>query len=156
MQFIDHLEGLRAMLIRIGVYFLFFTLAMFFLSRRIIDLLLAPQGFLIFTDPAESFNSHVLIALVCGIMAASPLIFTEVWFFIRDALAIKERSQFIVFCFLSIMFFLGGAVFGYIVLLPAVMRLFLSFASERIVPMITVKNYFGLVGSVLFFFGAGL
>ena len=46
-----------------------------------------------------------------------------------------------------------GAVFAYFVTIPISIRFLLSFSTDLIVPMITVKSYISFVGTMLLAFG---
>jgi sec-independent protein translocase protein TatC len=54
---------------------------------------------------------------------------------------------------LSTLFFVGGALFGYFVVFPIGFEFFLSFASETIRPMPSMKAYLGFSSKLLLAFG---
>ena len=123
--FLSHLEELRKRLVvsAIGVG-AGFVIAYIF-AERLFQLLVAPlkavmpEGDqLIFTNLPEMFFAYIKVAFIAGIMAASPLIFYQLWMFIAPGLYQKEKKMAIPFVISSTILFVGGALFGYFVVFP--------------------------------------
>jgi sec-independent protein translocase protein TatC len=55
---------------------------------------------------------------------------------------------------MSLLFFLFGAAFAYFLAVPRAYHFLMSFSSEYLVPMVTVKNYLGFLGHMVVAFGA--
>jgi sec-independent protein translocase protein TatC len=79
------------------------------------------------TAPAEQFLKALVLALSIGLILAFPYIVWQVWQFIKPGLYRHEQRALrgIVF-YISGLFFLG-VLFGYFVLVPLMMRFFMSF-----------------------------
>jgi sec-independent protein translocase protein TatC len=71
------------------------------------------------TNPAEGFWVQLELALVLGIAVALPLILWELWKFVAPGLYRRERKLTLAFTAGTVLCFLGGAVFGYLLLAPA-------------------------------------
>ena len=158
--FMAHLEELRRRLIicfvAIGIGFA----ASYYFSKQIFDILmqplleaLPPEGSLIFTGLTEAFITYLKVALLTGIFAASPVILYQIWSFIAPGLYEKEKKYAYPFVFFSTLFFVGGALFGYFAVFPFGFKFFMSFASETILPLPSVKEYLAFSTKLLFAFG---
>ncbi len=159
--FLSHLEELRKRLVvcAIGVG-AGFVIAYIF-AERLFQLLVAPlkavmpEGDqLIFTNLPEMFFAYIKVAFIAGIMAASPLIFYQLWMFIAPGLYRKEKKMAIPFVISSTILFVGGALFGYFVVFPFGFKFFIGFSNEYVKALPSVKQYFSFSMKLLFAFGA--
>lgn len=159
--FLSHLEELRKRLVvcAIGVG-AGFVIAYIF-AERLFQLLVAPlkavmpEGDqLIFTNLPEMFFAYIKVAFIAGIMAASPLIFYQLWMFIAPGLYRKEKKMAIPFVVSSTILFVGGALFGYFVVFPFGFKFFIGFSNEYVKALPSVKQYFSFSMKLLFAFGA--
>ena len=66
----------------------------------------------------------------------------------------NERKYIFLLAPFSLLFFLAGGLFAYFIMIPVSLRFLLSFSSDFIVPMITIKNYISFVGMMILAFGA--
>lgn len=93
------------------------------------------------------------MALVCGILFASPIIFLQGWRFIAPGLYRHEKRVLFPFTAVSSLCFLGGAAFGYFVVFPPAFRFFVGYASNILDPLPGVSEYFSLALQLLISFG---
>ena len=155
-----HLEELRRRLIVCAMAVGLAFCATYYFSKELFRLLMAPllavmpseQG-LIFTGLPEAFFTYLKVALVAAIFASSPVILYEIWRFIAPGLFSSEKKYIFPFVFLSTIFFVGGALFGYYVVFPFGFSFFVGFATDFIRPMPSVKEYFSFATKMLFAFG---
>ncbi|MCK5436746.1 MAG: twin-arginine translocase subunit TatC, partial [Desulfobulbaceae bacterium] len=96
---------------------------------------------------------YLKLALVSGLLLASPVIFWQIWRFIAPGLYQHEQRVAVPFAILSSVCFLGGAAFGYFVVFPPAFRFFTGYASATLSPLPTVKEYFSLCLRLLIAFG---
>ncbi len=160
MTLTEHLEELRNRLIvcavAVGVAFC----VTYYFSKDLFRLLMAPllevmppeQG-LIFTGLPEAFFTYLKVALVAAVFASAPVILYETWRFVAPGLYSREKKYIFPFVFLSTLFFVGGALFGYYVVFPFGFAFFVGFATDFIRPMPSVKEYFSFATRMLFAFG---
>jgi sec-independent protein translocase protein TatC len=73
--------------------------------------------------------------------------------FIAPGLYSKERQHLAPIMVLSIFFFIGGALFGYYVVFPIGFQFFLSFATDTIRPLLTMREYLSFASMCLLVFG---
>jgi len=90
---------------------------------------------------------------VCGILLASPVIFSQIWRFIAPGLFKHEKKVLIPFTVLSTLCFLGGAAFGYFVVFPPAFKFLVGYNSEYLTSLPAVSEYFSLALRLLIAFG---
>jgi sec-independent protein translocase protein TatC len=86
-------------------------------------------------------------------MLSSPVLLYQIWMFIAPGLYSEERKLIMPFVFLSTLFFVGGALFGYFVVFPYGFQFFLSFATENIQAFPSMKEYLSFSSKLLLAFG---
>jgi sec-independent protein translocase protein TatC len=155
MSFIEHLDELRKVLVQSVLVFTGFMVVCWFLSGRILDILVRPipVDTLYFQAPTEAFMVRVNISLVVGFMASFPFILFRVWAFVSPALFAHERKKVLPFIVASSSLFYTGVVFCYLMLIPIVLRFLLSYGTKYVNPLISVNLYFGFVARLCFAFG---
>jgi sec-independent protein translocase protein TatC len=158
--FTAHLEELRSRMIKcfiaVGVGFLLsyvFKEKIFHILTMPLVGVMKPGEFLIYTNLPEAFFTFLKAAFISGLMLASPVILYQFWMFVAPGLYDKERRMVMPILFLSTFFFVGGALFGYFFVFPFGFEFFLSFASETIRPMPSMKEYLGFASKLLLAFG---
>ncbi len=160
MPFTEHLSELRDRLIRcfiaIGVGFV----VAYIFKEKLFDILNAPlvksmggETKMIFTGLPEAFFTYMKIALLAGIILATPVLFYEFWMFIAPGLYRTEKKFLIPAVFLSIIFFIIGSSFGYFIVFPYAFQFFLGFSSETIQAMPSMKEYLAFSSKMLLAFG---
>jgi sec-independent protein translocase protein TatC len=160
MGLIDHLTELRDCLkysfIAVGVCFI----ASYYFKAELYNLLLIPlkeampeEGRLIYTAPAEAFFTYLKVALLAALIAASPVVFYQIWRFVSPGLYRNEKRALWMFVGFSSLLFIVGALFCYAVVFPTAFTFFMSFATEDITPMLSLKQYLSFSGMLLLAFG---
>lgn len=158
--FTAHLEELRSRLIKcviaVGVCFVisyFFKVQIFHVLTLPLINALQSGDHLIYTNLPEAFFTFLKAAFICALMLASPVILYQFWMFTAPGLYDKEKRLLVPILLLSVLFFVGGALFGYFVVFPFGFEFFLSFASDTIRPMPSMKEYLGFASKLLLAFG---
>jgi sec-independent protein translocase protein TatC len=90
---------------------------------------------LYFSSLIEPFWTYFSIAFWAGVFVASPFIFHQIWKFIAPGLYKRERRYGIGFAIFSAMFFIGGAAFCYVLVLPAVFEFLLNYSTHNLSEM---------------------
>ncbi|MBZ0271602.1 twin-arginine translocase subunit TatC [bacterium] len=130
-------------------------------ARDIYDVLMQPlvdvlgEGRkLIFTAPAEAFVTYMKVALIAGGLLAAPVIMWQIWRFVAPGLYRRERAYFAWVVLFGSLFFVGGALFGYLIVFPIGFRFFINtFETPRIEALITLRDYLRFASQLLFAFG---
>lgn len=151
MSFLDHLDELRRRLIYAIVAVLAgFGVAIFFVSEifqfvfQPMQRLLPVGQTLIFTDPSEAFFLQIKIALMAGLILASPVVASQVWLFVAPGLYSHEKKLAIPFVLMSSFFFVAGAAFSHYVVFPIVWQFFASFTTDFLTFMPRVEPAFSM------------
>jgi sec-independent protein translocase protein TatC len=155
-----HLQELRKRLIlsfvAIGVGFG----ACYAFSQPLFDILAAPLmkvmpvgGSLVFTSVAEAFFTYMKVGFIGGLVLASPFVLYQVWAFVAPGLYRNEKRYVIPFVLLGSFFFALGICFAYYVALPAGYRFLLSYATDFIKPLPSIKEYLSFSIKLLLAFG---
>lgn len=143
MSLIEHLTELRyRIFVSVGAVVVGAILA-WFVSDRIYDLLSLPvtralaeyaetstDARLVILSLTEAFMVYLKIAAMAGLFLASPIVLTQMWLFIAPGLYRRERFYAIPVILASVLFFLGGAAFGYFILFPVMAEFFISMGIE--------------------------
>ena len=151
--FFDHLDELRVCVIR---YLFVYAACCFFtyhLTGSILPFIIKPVGTVVFNAPGEAFSAYMILTLLSAFIIALPYFFYQIWAFAWEALTDKERKYIVFFGPLSLVFFIAGVLFAFFVIVPIALKFLLSFSSDYVVPMISIKNYISFVGSFVLAFG---
>ena len=160
MTLIEHLEELRGRLVRmVGILVVSFAVCYHF-SAQISEWLLRPlreaignQGKIIFTSLFDKVVAEFQISFWCSILLASPLLFHQVWLFIRPGLHENEAKAVRPFLGVGFLLFLGGVAFGYYVLFPYTFTSLVSYGVPNVEAMMDFKEYLMLSAKILVFLG---
>lgn len=176
--FWEHIDDLRKVLFRAAIVLFVLMIGIFFLKGFIFDnLLLAPlssdfilyKGFsklltmmglspledfeikMINVEMAAQFFTHIRVSFYVALVVAMPIIFYEVWTFVRPALYDNEKRAIQKsFGFAAFQFYLGVAV-GYLLVFPLTIRFLGTYQVSELVPnQISLNSYISmLIGLVL-------
>ena len=155
MRLLDHLEEHRSGLIAsFGAWFVS-SVVIWFFSARILDFLIQhlPVKNLYFYSPVEAFMIRMKLSFVLGILVSFPYIFFRVWAFISPGLFKGERHVVRPLIVSAVILFYCGLVFAYFVMMPLVLKFFVQFGTERLIPLLSVERYFSFVAKLCFAFG---
>ncbi len=162
----EHLEVLRAHLIRILIVFFFFTVLAFIFKSFIFDfIILKPLSAdfptnsllcklerfaklsglcienknyeLINIQVSGQFMLHLTVSLALGFLLAFPYILFEFWKFVRPALTGKEKKAAGGFVIYASLMFFAGVVFGYFIITPMAFNFFENYMVSPV-----LKNQF--------------
>ncbi len=114
---------------------------------------LPPGSSLVFTAVPEAFFTYFKAAILAGVFFSSPFILYQLWAFVSPGLYQREKKYVLPYIFVSSFFFVLGAAFCYFIVFPTVFRFFLSFASESIRPMPSIREYLTFTLKLLLAFG---
>src|ERR1700723_2981984 len=145
MSLMEHLDELRRRIVHSAIYLgLGFVVAWIF-HYRLVSFLQAPLTkigkSLVFTHPMDPLNLDLQVSLLGGAILASPLILFQVWLFIAPGLYKKERRFVVPFMLSAVALFLGGASFGYYLVLPGALKILIVDFGHNFTPMVTIEDY---------------
>ncbi len=152
-HFFDHVEELQARLIKSIIAIVIASGLFYFVIDEVFMALVKPVGQLVYIAPGEAFVARVMLTLFGGFFLALPVVLYQMWQFVATGLKDYEVHYIKFFAPCSFFLFVIGGAFAYFITIPISIRFLLSFSSEFIVPMITVKNYISFVGTMILAFG---
>ena len=153
MSFIDHLEELRWIIIKILSSIIFGGILTFFFIDFFLELLLKPLDN---TSSDNPINLQVLsvqgmfiikwsIALIGGVVLAIPVITFQIWKFISPGLYANEKGFVLPLVFFSFVSFLLGIIFSYTILIPYCLNFFASLSGETVLNNFSINHYFSFI-----------
>lgn len=155
---LSHLMALRkTLLICMAAIMITFLVVFMGFSEQLMEILTKPleaQGIeVIYTDISEAFITQAKLSLIVGIVAASPIIFCTVWWFVRPAL--KRNERFYALCFLTsaAALFAVGVFFAYKGVFFLAVNFFISEGEGIASPMLSIGKYVNFLFSFLVPFG---
>jgi len=154
MGFLEHLEELRGRIIKSLVSIILFSIVAYFFSEKLIDFVSKPIPELYFMSPTEAFATRIKLSLIAGIIASVPVIFYHLWQFVVPGLFEREIKMVIPVVLSSTIFFLIGATFCFLFVLPLSIKFLLGFGTEKLKPMIKIGDYISFVSYLILAFGA--
>ncbi|GAV75536.1 TatC domain-containing protein [Cephalotus follicularis] len=154
MSLFDHLEELRQ---RIFVSVLAVGAAIlgcFAFSKELIMVLEAPvktQGVrFLQLAPGEFFFTTIKVSGYCGLLLGSPVILYEIIAFVLPGLTRSERRFLGPIVLGSSVLFYAGITFSYLVLTPAALNFFVSYAEGVVESLWSIDQYFEFVLVLMF------
>ncbi len=148
----QHLDDLRKVIVRVlaalfigatGGYLVCDRIVAF-LEKPYLKLLPPAEAHLYYLGVAEKFMVYFKVSLVAGIVATSPYLLYQLWWFVAPALYKHERRFLIPFLALGSVAFLLGAAFAFYVIIPSCYRFMLKFGVSGGLPRIRLEQYFTL------------
>jgi sec-independent protein translocase protein TatC len=102
-----------------------------------------------YLSPTEPFFVYVQIALVGGLVIASPFVLWQIWAFTAPALTRPERRAVRPVLPVVLLLFLSGVAFVYFWLLPLSLGFLLGMAPGSLEPEITQERYFRFITGLI-------
>ena len=158
MSFWEHLDVLRSVIIRMVVAVAALSIAAFCMKDWLFSLVLWPTHsdfptyqwlgappfrlHLINTELTEQFMIHMRVAIVAGIMAASPYLLYELFSFVTPALYERERRASVQVVLWAYIMFVVGVAVNYILVLPLTVRFLGEYSvSTDVESLISLTSY---------------
>jgi sec-independent protein translocase protein TatC len=173
MSFLQHLEELRWHLIRSIIAIVVFMIVAFCFKDFIFNkVILAPKDpqfitnrllcslseklcinqkpvNLISIKMSGQITTHIIVALVAGLILAFPVVIYEFWRFLRPALHSNEAKHAKGAVLASSLLFFTGVLFGYYLLAPLSIHFLTTYSiSESVVNQINVRSFIGTLTSI--------
>lgn len=158
LTFWDHLDVLRASLIRMAIAVVVFGIVAFCMKEELFSIVLAPcssdfitykllgaEAFhihLMNTGLTEQFMIHMRTAIYAGLLVASPYILYELFRFVSPGLYQNERRYAVWIVGAAYLMFLVGTLINYFVVFPLTVRFLGTYqVSPEVANMLTIQSY---------------
>jgi sec-independent protein translocase protein TatC len=102
---------------------------------------------------AEPFTTTMSVAFYAALLLALPLILFQAYAFILPAFEPKERKVVLPLMLMIPLLFIGGVVFGYLVVLPRAVDFLQNFNDDDFDILVQARDYYRF--SILFLAGIG-
>ena len=156
--FWDHLDVLRASLIRMAIAVVIFGIVAFCMKEALFSIVLAPcssdfityrllgaEAFhihLMNIGLTEQFMIHMRTAIYAGLLVASPYILYEIFRFVSPGLYQNERHYAVWIVGAAYLMFIIGTLINYFVVFPLTVRFLGTYqVSPDVANMLTLQSY---------------
>lgn len=147
MSFTEHLDELRQRIIISTVAFISSSFLSFIIVKPIIKALQTPAVGIKFLQmaPGEYFFTSVKVSFYCGLVLAIPFILYQIILFVFPGMTQEERKTILPLVCSSVVLFIIGLSFGYLILIPAALSFFINFGSDVVEPLWSLAQYFDFI-----------
>ena len=154
----EHFQELRLRLLYSFLAIAIAFVLLFPFSKKILLFLQKPLprslvGKLVFLSPGDALIVSMKVTLFAALILSSPFWIYQFWKYIEPALYEHEKRLIVPAFFITLILFLLGISFSYLVVLPFSLRFLLSFAGDMLTPQITIDNYISFVIRMILAFG---
>ena len=160
MTIVEHLDELRTMMIKILLIIFMGFFAIYGLSDYLTSCLLKPlkealgsHGQIVYLSVFDKVVVQLQLSFWATVIATSPLLFWQLWAFIRPGLYEKEAKVIKPFMWVGFLLFASGVLFAYFVVFPFTLNILVNFGTTDIVASISFSDYILLTIKVLVLFG---
>jgi len=160
MSFLEHLDELRKRIVYALIALVVGVLIACLFLDQIYNFIMGPMQAalpkgqtLVYTEPTEALMLYLKMAVLVGLLIASPGVMAQVWLFVAPGLYTNEKKLAIPFVLMSSFFFVAGAAFSHYVVFQLTWKFFGSFASDTLTYMPRIEPAFGLYVKLVLTFG---
>jgi sec-independent protein translocase protein TatC len=159
MTLLEHMLELKDRVVRIAIAILVWGIAAFFVAEKVLILLLAPMGGyegqykVIATKPTTTLGLFMKISIFTGAAMAMPWIVHQVLIYVLPALTRREKRALVWIIPGATLLFFIGALFAYLIMVPAAIPFLLGFWSDLIEQNWMVDEYIPFVTGLVFWVG---
>ena len=100
--------------------------------------------------PGEYFFASLKVATYSGVLISSPFIIYQIILFILPGMTTGERKTILPITLSSVVLFVFGLIFGYLIIAPAALNFFINYGSEVVEPFWSFEQYFEFIIVLLF------
>ena len=113
----------------------------------------AADGMVTTSQVGGAFFVALKVSFFAGLLAALPVILSQIWLFIAPGLYAKEKKMLIPFVLGGTIMFAIGVAFAYYVVTPFGFDFLITFGSFTFTPLINIEDYVGFFTKIMFGFG---
>ncbi|EQB40093.1 preprotein translocase subunit TatC [Sulfurimonas hongkongensis] len=113
----------------------------------------AADGMVTTSQVGGAFFVALKVSFFAAIVAALPIILSQIWLFIAPGLYANEKKMIIPFIVGGTLMFLVGVLFAYYIVTPFGFDFLITFGSFKFTPLINIEDYVGFFTKIMFGFG---
>ena len=154
MTLIDHIEELRHRLLIALIALGLGVVASLVFGEQIVKFLTLPIGGvekLQSIEITENLGVFMRVSLLTGVIIAFPVLIYELLMFVLPGLKPNEKRFVVLSIPLATLFFVGGVVFAFLVMLPAALPFLTNFLGVQTNPRLS--SYISFITSLMFWVG---
>ena len=168
-ELIPHLAELRKRLAISAASLIVMFFVMFYFHEFLLNWMVAPlnqaliavgkvsihaaNGMVTTSQVGGAFFVALKVSFFAAIIAALPIILSQIWLFIAPGLYSHEKKMIIPFILGGTIMFIVGVLFAYYVVTPFGFDFLITFGSFRFTPLINIEDYVGFFTKIMFGFG---
>jgi sec-independent protein translocase protein TatC len=151
LELVDHLDELRSRLI---VSLSAFGVALglcFWRNDLVLDVMNGPLHHKqpITLSPAEAFTTTFTLSAYAAIILTLPVLLYQLYAFVVPAFGKREKKVVAPLVAMVPLLFVAGAVFAYVVVLPAALEFLLHFNADQFQTEIRARDYYGFAATTM-------
>jgi sec-independent protein translocase protein TatC len=113
----------------------------------------AADGMVTTSQVGGAFFVALKVAFFAAIVAALPIILSQIWLFVAPGLYANEKKMLIPFIVGGTVMFIIGILFAYYIVTPFGFNFLITFGSFKFTPLINIEDYVGFFTKIMFGFG---
>jgi len=168
-ELIPHLAELRKRLAISAASLIVMFFVMFYFHEPILNWMVTPlnhalievgkvsinaaNGMVTTSQVGGAFFVALKVSFFAAILAALPIILSQIWLFIAPGLYAHEKKMIIPFIVGGTVMFLVGVLFAYYIVTPFGFDFLITFGSFKFTPLINIEDYVGFFTKIMFGFG---
>jgi len=115
--------------------------------------LIAANGMITTNQVGGAFFVALKVSFFAGLLAALPVILSQIWLFIAPGLYANEKKMILPFILGGTVMFAVGVAFAYYIVTPFGFDFLITFGSFKFTPLINIEDYVGFFTKIMFGFG---
>jgi sec-independent protein translocase protein TatC len=144
---VEHLDELRS---RIVISIVAFAVALglcFWQNHLLLKVVNHPLGKRqpITLGVAEPFTTTLTVAAYFAVLIAMPVLLFELYSFVLPAFSPREKRVALPLLLMVPLLFIGGAAFGYFIVIPAALKFLLHFNTDQFNTQIRARDYYSFI-----------
>jgi sec-independent protein translocase protein TatC len=154
LTFLEHFEELRIRLLKSVIALAITTLLSFVFAQYLLRFIAVPIGGLEklqSIEVTENIGVFMRVSLLSGVVLAMPVIVYQMLRFILPGLTTKEKRWVGIAVPSATVFFAGGVLFAYYIMLPPAIQFLTTFLGVHTAPRLS--NYMNFVINLMFWIG---
>jgi sec-independent protein translocase protein TatC len=154
MDLINNLKIIRRSLMKVIIIIILFGILSYIFSNKILYILYRPlNSSLFFYSIQEPFFARITVSIFCGLFLLTPFIFYEISSFVIPLFSEKIRIFSLIITISATILFLTGSILAYFVIIPSGLNFLLSYESEHMKAMLSLRKYLSFSLWMIYSFG---
>ncbi|MEM2918241.1 MAG: twin-arginine translocase subunit TatC [Candidatus Altiarchaeota archaeon] len=154
--FLEHFSELRKRILLSILALVLFSILSYPFSGWVLNKIkrdIIPEYQLYIFSPLEAIVLSLKISILLGFFLSSPIFLFEFLSFIEPAMKRNEKKLLLITLFSSMLLFLLGLLFSYLLLIPITLKILIEFSLPVATPLLSLEQTFDFIISMMLIFG---